>query len=223
MYEYDGINVLPYKYRFGKFVPLDITYSTAYGRIDKYILQFADSTILLQKSTKELLKEKESAFIQEVRLSGDFSEEDILLREKALQFRSTRPIWLVSDRYDQADDNGEAFFLYLRKHHPFAIQSYFVLAEGSWDYSRMENIGPVVSYGSNKHKLLYLTAQCVISSHADKYVTQPFEQQNALYKDLIAQKPFVFLQHGVIKDDMSGWLNRYNKNFYGFVTTTRPE
>ena len=223
MYEYDGTHVLPYKYRFGKFVPLDITYSTAYGLIGNYILQYADSTILLEKSSKKLIEEKEKAFIREVRDSGDFSEDDILLREKARKFKSRRPIWLISDRYDLADDNGEAYFLFLQKHHPYAVKSYFVLAEGSRDYQRMNEIGPVVSYGSQEHKLLYLTAQCVVSSHADKYVTQPFEQQNALYKDLVAQKPFVFLQHGVIKDDMSGWLNRYNKNFYGFITTTEPE
>lgn len=34
---------------------------------------------------------------------------------------------------------------------------------------------------------------------------------------------FVFLQHGVIKDDLSGWLERHKKNFFGFVTTALPE
>lgn len=40
-------------------------------------------------------------------------------------------------------------------------------------------------------------------------------------KDLIRSKPFIFLQHGVIKDDISGWLNKYNKNISMFVTTTK--
>ena len=31
------------------------------------------------------------------------------------------------------------------------------------------------------------------------------------------------MQHGVIKDDMSGTLNRYNTNFTGFVTSTEAE
>ena len=33
----------------------------------------------------------------------------------------------------------------------------------------------------------------------------------------------VFLQHGVIKDDMSLTLNRYNTNFTGFITSTQGE
>ena len=34
---------------------------------------------------------------------------------------------------------------------------------------------------------------------------------------------FIFLQHGVIQNDLSDWLNRYNKNISLFVTTTNQE
>ena len=34
---------------------------------------------------------------------------------------------------------------------------------------------------------------------------------------------FVFLQHGIIQNDLSGWLNRYNKNISGFVVSAIPE
>lgn len=34
---------------------------------------------------------------------------------------------------------------------------------------------------------------------------------------------FVFLQHGVIKDDLSDWLERRKKNLTGFVTAAKPE
>ena len=223
MFRYQGTDVYPRKYRFGKYVPLDTTFSNAYGLVGKQILYYQNFRIYLEPSTPETLKMHETAFLQEVRSSGLFTENDIALREEARSNRSLRPIWLVSDRYDQADDNGEAFFIYLQKHHKLSVKSYFVLAEGSKDYARLSDIGPVVTFGSPEHKRLYLKAQCVISSHADDFVIHPFAEQNALYKDLTAQKPFVFLQHGVIKDDMSGWLNRYNKNFAGFVTTTRPE
>ena len=33
---------------------------------------------------------------------------------------------------------------------------------------------------------------------------------------------FVFLQHGVVQDDLSGWLNKYQKNVRIFVTSARP-
>lgn len=223
MFRYDGVEVFPRKYRFGKYVPLNTTFANAYGIIGDYILYYQNFRFYLEPSTPESIKDHERAFLQEVRTSEQFTEEDIALRERARAHRSLRPIWLVSDRYDQADDNGEAFFIYLQKHHRLSVRSYFVLAEGSKDYARLSAIGPVVTFGSPEHKRLYLEAQCIISSHADDFVIHPFAGQNPLYKDLTAQKPFVFLQHGVIKDDMSDWLNRFNKNFAGFVTTTRPE
>lgn len=41
----------------------------------------------------------------------------------------------------------------------------------------------------------------LISSHADKYVVDPFND------DGLKRRQFVFLQHGVTKDDLSAWLN----------------
>lgn len=32
-----------------------------------------------------------------------------------------------------------------------------------------------------------------------------------------------FLQHGIIKDDLSGWLNKYNKNLDLFITAGKAE
>ena len=44
-----------------------------------------------------------------------------------------------------------------------------------------------------------------------------------MYKDILHKQRFVFLQHGVIKDDLSRWLAKSNKNISIFVTTTRME
>lgn len=223
LFSYDHMNVRPFKYRFYKYVPLDTTFSNAYGLIDSYILQFRKSTILLEKADKKLIQEKEAAFLDEVRNSGEYSEADIQLRALAHTHKFHRPIWLISDRYDQADDNGEAFFIYMRKHHRLSVRSYFVLSENSRDYERLKAIGPVISPGSPEHKRLYFQADCIISSQANNSDIQPYADQNPLYKDLTVQKPFIFLQHGVIKDDLSSWLNRYNKNIRGFITTAKPE
>ena len=38
-------------------------------------------------------------------------------------------------------------------------------------------------------------------------------------RDLYKYK-FIFLQHGIIKDDLSEWLNKFNKNLHMFVTST---
>lgn len=223
MFMYDDMEVRPFKYAFRRFVPLDDTFASAYGVIGNYILQFKDSSLFLEKATQQTIEKKEDAFLTEVRESGEYTEEDIRIRTIARKKKSLRPIWLISDRFDQADDNGEAFFIYMRKHHRLSVQTYFVLSEQSPDYARLKAIGPVISPGSQEHKRLYLQASCIISSQANASDIQPFTDQHPLYKDLVAQKPFVFLQHGVIKDDLSSWLNRHNKNLRGFITTAKPE
>lgn len=223
MYIYDDMRVIPFKYKFGKFVPVDTTYPEQYGRIGNYTVQYQDSTIRLEEATPQSVEDKEQLFVSALRDSGQYSAEDIELRAKARLLQKKSNVWLICDRYDQAGDNGEALFCYLRKHHRFTVKPYFVLASGSKDRERMEAIGPVVTYGSQEHKLLYLISRFMISSHADDFILHPFTAQDPLYKDLTAQKKLIFLQHGVIQDDLSGWLNRYNKNFSGFVTTAHPE
>ena len=223
MYIYDDMRVIPFKYKFGKFVPLETTFPEQYGIIGNYTVQFRENAIALEEATEQSVADKEALFLSAVRNSGQYSEEDIALRTKARSLQKKNAVWMICDRYDQAGDNGEAFFRYLRKYHRFTVKPYFVLAKGSPDRERMEAIGPVVTYGSQEHKLLYLLSRFMISSHADDFILHPFAEQDPLYKDLTAQKNIVFLQHGVIQDDLSGWLNRYNKNFTGFVTTARPE
>ena len=34
---------------------------------------------------------------------------------------------------------------------------------------------------------------------------------------------FIYLKHGIIKDDMSSWLNRFNKNIRLMITAAVPE
>ena len=222
-YRYRDVDISPRKYRFGTYIPLDTTFSSAYGVIGNYILQYKKATILLEKASRKTIEAKEAAFISEVRASGKFTEEDLRLRQKARARRFGRPIWLISDRYSQADDNGEAFFEYMCKHHRHTIRSYFVLSEDSKDIDRLKKTGPVLIHGTTEHKLLYLQSQCTVSSQANDINVHPLKDKNALYKDLTAQKPFIFLQHGVIKDDLSSWLNRYNMNLRGFITTAKPE
>ena len=57
----------------------------------------------------------------------------------------------------------------------------------------------------------------LISSHADVPVMRP----PAIVRFTQPSWRFTFLQHGVIKDDLSQWLN--NKRIDLFVTSTQPE
>ena len=101
--------------------------------------------------------------------------------------------------------------------------AYFVIRKDSPDYQEVSKYGKVVDYLSWKHLLLFLMSDRLISSQANDSVVNPFFSDGKYYKDIIAQKRLVFLQHGTIKDDLSAWLNRYNKNLGMFVTGATPE
>ena len=134
-----------------------------------------------------------------------------------------KQIWMISDRVCKAGDSGEVFYRYLLKNHSDRISAYFVLDAASRDYPRMKETGRTVPYFSWKHKLLTLGADVVISSSGRGNMALPFDGQDEWQIDTLGKIPFVFLQHGIIKDDLSKWLNRWNENLQGFVTSVRPE
>ena len=134
-----------------------------------------------------------------------------------------KQIWLISDRMDRAGDNGEAFFNYLAERKPQGIKPYFVIQKQSPDYIKLKKTGSVIVQDSKYHKLIHLLADKIISASGDEYVLHPFKNLEPYYCDILRDKPYIFLQHGITKDDISGWLNRFNKNIKGFVTSAIPE
>ncbi|TSB48387.1 CDP-glycerol glycerophosphotransferase family protein [Alkalicoccobacillus porphyridii] len=137
-------------------------------------------------------------------------------------FKKT-PINLFMDRIDKADDSAEVLMTYFEQNKNTDKQkNYFVLDKDSADYSRLKDKFKVISYKSNIHKLLFLLADNLISTHCDRFIYQPYTGTDNYFKDLKEYK-FVFLQHGITKDDMSHWLKKYDKNFSLFITSSKLE
>lgn len=148
-----------------------------------------------------------------------------LILRYAIKF--TRPfvshnIWLISDRINMANDNAEHFFKYLCKNKFKKVNPYFVITEESPDYKRMQKIGKVVSPNSLKYKLLFVHSKYIVSSHAEDYIINIFGRSNKYVIDLLKFK-YAFLQHGIIKDDLSPWLNPNTKPMDMFVTSAKKE
>lgn len=109
--------------------------------------------------------------------------------------------WLFVDRDTQADDSAEHLYRYVRCTMP-QLPAYFLLREESHDWPRLQAKGfQLIAFGSAEHRLAMQECLRVISSHADHYVLDPFEDGG------IRRRQFIFLQHGVTKDDLSRWLN----------------
>ena len=132
--------------------------------------------------------------------------------------RRFRDAWLLIDRDQAADDNAEHLYRYILKNHP-EINAFFVLSETSHDWARLAAEGfRLIAFGSRDHHLLLLNARHVISSHADSFVLRVLPADS--YGDLLDFK-FTFLQHGVIRDDISSWLN--TKKIDLFITSSPRE
>jgi hypothetical protein len=123
------------------------------------------------------------------------------------------------DRIHDADDNGERLFEHLRAERA-DINAWFVLERDTPDWRRMKAAGNrrLIAYGTDTWRSLMLNADWVLSSHSDRPIVDPPDVRR------LAGPPawkFGFLQHGVIKDDLSPWLNAYDHDL--FVTSTEPE
>ena len=126
--------------------------------------------------------------------------------------------WVLIDRDKQADDNAEHLYRYIRQSCP-EINAFFVLSRESHDWERLEREGfRLIPFGSMEHKLALLNAKHLVSSHADAFVLQFLPVK--WYGDVLDYK-FTFLQHGVIRDDISRWLN--TKHIDLFVTSSPRE
>lgn len=213
-------------YTFGQFAPLSVAFPL-YFKNSNFITIYdkKENAIIISRNT--IIKTlKQQLKLDIALLSGEkYAKKAFAVRKMFRFFNNfkTKQVWLLSDRINRADDNGEVLFRYLSEQKLKGIKLYFVIGKDSADYERMKQYGAVVDSYSWKHKLLHLMSDYVISSHGNAVVSNPFRRYSRCYKDIMINNRFVFLQHGITKDDQSAWLNRYNKNIYGLVVTTKPE
>ncbi|MBR0009543.1 bifunctional glycosyltransferase/CDP-glycerol:glycerophosphate glycerophosphotransferase, partial [Bacillus subtilis] len=214
------------KINFGRLFPLDkhiVDFYTKNG-IGIYFDHKLNNLVVL-KDKNQIIRAKEKRAQRRFKTFNKIGAEKASnvrkIMEHLYKIKKNKRVWLFMDRINKADDNAEALFEYAMQQND-GIKKYFIISKDSPDYNRLKKIGPVVAYGSPKHKFLHLLADEIISSHADDYVVNPFVNMRKYYKDLFKFN-FVFLQHGITKDDISGWLNKYKKNIRLFITAAQPE
>ena len=131
-----------------------------------------------------------------------------------------RHVWLVSERGREARDNGYHYFAYLRQAHP-EINAVYVADPKLPDYDRVAQLGSVVPYRSWRHYLLCAASEMKVSTHVSGY-TPDIERYYMLDKLHIVRGKKVFLQHGIMIDDMK-WYHYPNVVMDLFVTTLQKE
>ena len=181
---------------------------------------------IVSKNTILSSLKNEWRFLTEISKINDVIARKALVMRPFIHFIKLflkKPIWLISDRMDRADDNGEVFYRYLKEYKKSEVSAYFLLLPSSKDYCRLKSLGGIVTPYSWKHKILSLMAEWSISSQTDYVYRDPFRDYGAYYRDMLRKTRFVFLQHGVIMTDLTRWLDKDIQEFDGFVTSTEKE
>ncbi|MCI9888684.1 CDP-glycerol glycerophosphotransferase family protein [Micrococcales bacterium 31B] len=124
--------------------------------------------------------------------------------------------WVIMDRPHAAGDNGEHLYRYVAEHRP-DVNAYFLLNQDASDWDRLAADGfRLVAYGSDEAVRLCVNAKYKVSSDATADVMYPIDRGR-----FGTHGKFIFLQHGVTKDDISKWIGP--KAIDLIITVTRAE
>lgn len=107
-------------------------------------------------------------------------------------------IWLITERPDDARDNGYYLFKYIRENYPNE-KVYYAINTKSVDFDKIKIWGNYIEFSSFKHYIYYWAAKYNISSQIG--TGEPSDKVCLNLEKLgVIKNKKVFLQHGVIKD-----------------------
>ncbi len=222
-----GQFTIPSSIKYGKYLPLNPDYRRSYFYRDGYSIFSIKQGFKIVKTDKKALKKQEKNYLKDLRKSKNKAAKKAWIARKLYSFMKTRSadnIWLITDKADRADDNGEALFKYLCQNKDTVdCTPVFAISKESPDYKRLKQYGKVIPYMSWRHKMTHLLAKHTVSAYSHDEISTPFLGHSKYYSDLLANNKIIFLQHGIIKDDLSKGLNKRHKNFKMFVTSTERE
>ena len=123
------------------------------------------------------------------------------IRKKSLAYRKEHRVWLYYDLHTVEKDNGYYQFMNDIKHDD-GIERYYVYDR---ELSEIEHLftdelkSRLVRFGSRQHKLLYLSAEKILTAFYGFSTISPFktETEEANYLDIFKAEIY-YLQHGVL-------------------------
>ncbi len=123
------------------------------------------------------------------------------LRREAVKYRKNHRVWLYSDLYTVKKDNGYYQFINDFNYND-GVERYYVYTrdiEEIIDLFTPEQQKYLVEFGSEQHKLLYLSSELILSGFYGRSPISPFvnEREEHRYYDIEHFK-VIYLQHGVL-------------------------
>lgn len=160
-------------------------------------LTLNDNVMMLDKLSEEEI----SAF--ETEQNELFTDKPSVyeLRKDSIEYKKEHRVWLYYDLYTVEKDNGYYQFINDFQHKD-GVERYYVYSR---DISEIEHLFSeeqkryLIRFGSLMHKLLYLSAEKVLTAFYGFSTISPFgsETEEANYLDIIKFET-IYLQHGVL-------------------------
>ncbi len=205
--------------------PCNFSRNVGYAKTRHYLSVLnEDSIIIKKKTTANWIKQELKSLVHMTKQHAPGFYKAVpfrILYMIGYPFLRNKKIWFYMDRPDESDDNGLALFKYAVEKDE-DIDKYFILNSDNKDFEKIKEIGKVIPYKSIKHRYLGMFVENIITSHPDNEIIYPFWGSYPFFAGLLKSNN-VFLQHGILKDDISSWLNKSNMNLSLFVVSSPKE
>ena len=205
--------------------PCNFSKAVGYAKTKHYISVLENDQITIKKKTSlNWIRQEIKSLIHMVKEHETGFEKAIPFRIAYMigyPFLRNKRIWFYMDRPNESDDNGLALFKYSVKQDE-DIDKYFILDSKNKDFDNIKKIGKVISYKSLKHRYLGMFVENIITSHPDNEIIYPFWGGYPFFAGLLKSNN-IFLQHGILKDNISSWLNKSKMNLSMFLTSSTKE
>ncbi len=206
--------------------PCNFSKIVGYSKTKKYLSVLEDNVIKVKKKkTRDWIK-------QEIKTIGRMLKNRVPGFETAIPIRlmyfllypfyKNKRIWFYMDFPTMADDNGMHLFKYSIKQNEKDLKKYFIIDKNTEYYEKMKKIGPVLAYHSIKHRVIGLFAEKIITSHPDNNYIYAFWGHYPNFTGILKSST-IFLQHGITLNNISSWLNKYDKNLDFLLTASKKE
>ena len=147
----------------------------------------------------------------------------VMLSQIFRLFPRYRNVWLVTERGDEAQDNGFSFFKFMRENYP-EINTYFLIdGVSTVEKGKLKQYDNIIRYKGIMHKILFCVADRLITAHRGTVEAWNYRLYKKYFGWLAPRQKYVFLQHGITKDNVSDVLGKENTSFDLFITGAKPE
>lgn len=219
---YKGKYIKQLGLNFGKFAKISTNNSKSYYYNKSYIIRSNKNKINICAYSKKKHFKFETNYVKDLLKNKRYNIAMYRLLYYFIKLFISREIWIISDRTHVSDDNGMHLFKYINSLKNNNINVYFAISSDCEDYQKIKKYGKVLDINSLRYKIYFLMAKNIISSHADEWVINALGKDREYLKDLYKFN-FIFLQHGIIKNNLSQWLHKQNKNIKLFITSVEEE